>query len=757
METTKTKTVQELYDDLAKTVIQYNPGADMGRIQAAFDCAERAHSGQKRKDGSPYVTHAIAAAQIATEMGLDEDSIVAALLHDCIEDTSLNYDDIAKQFGTEVANIVDGVTKLTRVQYTSKEDEQMENMRKMLMAMSKDIRVILIKIADRLHNMRTMEYQTPEKQRSKSRETMQIYAPIAHRLGMQRVKWELEDLSLLYLDPVGYKEITDALESRRPELEKFMHGMEDKIKARLDENGIKATIYSRIKHIYSIYRKMYTQHLDLSEIFDLCALRVIVDAMPDCYNVLGYVHDMFNPVPGRFKDYISTPKPNGYQSIHTTVIGAEGIPFEVQIRTWDMHHTAEYGVAAHWKYKSGSKGVKNGDEEKFAWVRRLLETQQESEAQDFFHDLKVDMFADEVFVFSPKGDVINLPAGATPIDFAYNIHSAVGNRMVGAKINGRIVPINHVLQNGDIVDIITAKNSTGPSRDWLNIAKSGTARTKIKQWFKKEKRDENIITGREMFESELKKNGFSPAAVADEELLPQIIKKLSFATMDDMYAAIGYGGITSTRVVNRIRDEMLRAHKPLHRTILDRLNEQVDRRQKVQKNQKAVHGVLVEGLDNCLIKFSRCCTPVPGDEIVGFITRGSGVSVHCKDCTNFLSAAESGREDGRWINVSWADDTSGDKYFCTLHISSAQRNGLIMDVATVLNSLNAQVHSVNAKDLPAQGLSVATVTVEVKNVDEVRTIINRLNTIKGVVEVLRAGHHTGLHKLREAVKGADDI
>jgi GTP pyrophosphokinase len=739
------ESLQELYDNLQNTVMQHNPTADLGRIHAAFDCAERAHSGQKRKDGSPYVTHAIAAAKIVAEIGLDEDSIVAALLHDCIEDTGLEYEDIARQFGAEVADIVDGVTKLTRVQYATKEDLQMENMRKMLMAMSRDIRVILIKIADRLHNMRTMEYQTPEKQRSKSRETMQIYAPIAHRLGMQRIKWELEDLSLLYLDPVGYREITDALESKRPVLEQFMHDMEQRIQARLEAGGIQATIYSRIKHIYSIYRKMYTQHLDLSEIFDLCALRVIVQEPNDCYNVLGYVHEMFNPVPGRFKDYVSTPKPNGYQSIHTTVIGTEGIPFEVQIRTWDMHLTAEYGVAAHWKYKSGAAGVKSGDEEKFAWVRRLLETQQESEAQDFFHDLKVDMFADEVFVFSPKGDVINLPAGATPIDFAYNIHSAVGNRMVGAKINGRIVPINHVLQNGDIVDIITAKNATGPSRDWLNIAKSGTARTKIKQWFKKEKREENIVTGREMFESELRRVGISPAAVLEDEMLPGIIKKLSFGTLDDMYAAIGYGGITSTRVVNRIRDEMTRAHKPLHKSVLDKITEQADRRQKAQKPQKAIHGVLVEGLDNCLVKFSRCCTPVPGDEIVGFITRGNGVSVHCRDCANFLSAAEAGAEAGRWIQVDWAEDTSHDKYYCTIRISSVQRNGLIMDVATVLNSLNAAVSSLNARDLPAQGLSVASVTVEAKNAEEVRAIIGRLRTIKGVVEVLRAGHRSALH------------
>ena len=750
------KSLEEMYADLEETVLKYNPTADLGRIHSAYDCAERAHSGQKRKDGSPYVSHPIAAAQIAAEMGLDEDSIVAALLHDCIEDTSLEHEDIAKAFGTEVADIVDGVTKLTRVQYTTKEDEQMENTRKMLMAMSKDIRVILIKIADRMHNMRTMEYQTPDKQRSKSRETMQIYAPLAHRLGMQRVKWELEDRSLMYLDPVGYKEITDALESRRPELEKFMHGMEDKIQSRLKENGIEAKVYSRIKHLYSIYRKMYTQHLSLSEIFDLCALRVIVDESTDCYNVLGYVHEMFNPVPGRFKDYVSTPKPNGYQSIHTTVIGAEGIPVEVQIRTWDMHRTAEYGVAAHWKYKSGSKGVKTGDEEKFAWVRRLLETQQDSEAQDFFHDLKVDMFSDEVFVFSPKGDVINLPAGATPIDFAYSIHSAVGNRMVGAKINGRIVPISHTLQNGDIVDIITAKNSTGPSRDWINICKSGTARTKIKQWFKKEKREENIINGKDMFEGELRRNNISPAAVMEDNMLLHTCKKLSFPTIDDMYAAIGYGGITSTRVVNRVRDEMIRAQKPLQKTVLDKITEQADRRQKNAKPQKAIHGVLVEGLDNCLIKFSRCCTPVPGDDIVGFITRGSGVSVHCKDCTNFISAAEKNTEAGRWINVSWADDTSKDNYTCILHISSVLRNGLLMDVATVLNSLNSQVRSVNAKDMPAQNLSVVSVTLEVKNTDEVRSIINRLNTIKGVVEVLRAGHQTGLHKLREAANIKED-
>ncbi|MBR5261125.1 MAG: bifunctional (p)ppGpp synthetase/guanosine-3',5'-bis(diphosphate) 3'-pyrophosphohydrolase, partial [Oscillospiraceae bacterium] len=480
--------ILEGWNRLEKKINEAALSMDMGRVRAAFDLAVSAHEGQRRRDGSPYVTHTICAAEIIVETGLDEDSVVAALLHDVIEDTAVSYEEIAKQFGYSVADIVEGVTKLTRVNFTNREDEQMENMRKMLMAMSKDIRVILIKIADRLHNMRTMDYQTPEKQRLKSLETMQIYAPIAHRLGMQRAKWELEDLSLQYLDPVGYATIVDTIEKRRPVLDAFLQSMADKIQSRLQEWNIPSSISHRLKHTYSIYRKMYTQQLDLKEIFDLCALRIIVDNLAECYNVLGQIHDMFKPVPGRFKDYISTPKANGYQSVHTTVIGSEGIPFEVQIRTWDMHRMAEYGVAAHWKYKQGEKGLQDGDEEKFAWVRRLLETQQNSEASDFFSDLKIEMFSDEVFVFSPKGDVINLPAGGTPIDFAYGIHSAVGNRMVGAKVNGRIVPYSHELQNGDIVEILTSKACPGPSRDWLTIAKSGSTRTKIKQWFKKEKR-----------------------------------------------------------------------------------------------------------------------------------------------------------------------------------------------------------------------------------------------------------------------------
>ena len=729
----------EMFDALITKIKETCPGMDLGRIRAAYDMARLAHSGQLRKDGSPYVTHCVAAADITVDMGLDEDSIVSALLHDVIEDTNLTHEDIAHQFGEAVADIVEGVTKLTRVQYTSKEDEQMENLRKMLMAMAKDIRVILIKIADRLHNMRTMAYQSADKQRSKSLETMEIYAPIAHRLGMQRAKWELEDLSLQYLDPAGYKEITSSLEAKMGDLERFMDSMKKKIQTRLDADGVKATIYCRIKHVYSIYRKMYAQKLDINGIFDLCAFRVIVDTIPDCYNVLGIIHDMFKPVPGRFKDYISTPKPNMYQSVHTTVIGSEGIPFEVQIRTWEMHYTAEYGIAAHWKYKmgSGATAVREGDEDKFAWVRRLLESQQESDAQDFFHNLKIDMFADEVFVFSPKGDVINLPAGATPIDFAYSIHSDVGNHMVGARVNGRIVTYDHVLQNGDIVEIRTSKNAPGPSRDWLNVAKSGSARTKIKQWYKKERREENVIRGREMLEDELKHNGLTLDDAQDEETIAPILKRLSFGTIEDLYAAIGYGGVTATRVANRIRDEL--RTKPDRKTALDKVSQAAVRRENsAKKTGKPVHGILVEGLSNCLVKFSRCCTPVPGDDIVGFITRGQGVSIHRRDCTNCAQLMNQPENEGRWVGVSWAENIT-DSYVTTVTISSKDRSGLVMDIATVLNSLNAKVRSLTSRDTGA-GLAVSTITLEVKNSGELRYIMGRLASIPGVSDVVRNGN-----------------
>ena len=555
------KLVLGMYDHLVETVREYNPSADFPQIDKAFRYADTHHNGQLRKDGSPFVTHPLAVAQIiAEELRLDSESIEAALMHDCIEDTSATYAEIAKEFSPAVADLVEGVSKLTRVQYASKEEEQMENLRKMLMAMAKDIRVILIKLADRTHNMRTMEYQTAEKQRQKSLETMEIYAPIAHRLGMQRIKWELEDLSLKYLDPVGYTEITQSLEKKQREHESFMERVQAQIEARLKEQHVPyLRVYGRMKHPYSIYRKMYAQSKTMDEVFDLFAFRVIVDTVADCYNVLGVIHDLYRPVLGRFKDYIGTPKPNGYQSLHTTVMGPDGVMFEVQIRTQEMHDIAEYGIAAHWKYKQGISGSAN--EQNYEWVRRLLENQENTDAEEFIHTLKVDMFADEVFVFTPRGDVTNLPTGATPIDFAYSVHSAVGNSMVGAKVNGRIVPLDYQLKNGDVVEILTSKSAHGPSRDWLQIAKSNEARGKIRQWFKKEKREENIVNGRAAFESELKHYGISVAAVTGDELRPTLLKKTGFGNLDDMYAAIGYGGFSAQKAVNRIRDELKALNK----------------------------------------------------------------------------------------------------------------------------------------------------------------------------------------------------
>lgn len=720
--------VNKQFESLKEKILEQNPTADIDRLTRAFEYAAKAHGSQIRKDGTPFITHPLAAAEVTVEMGLDEDSIISALLHDTIEDTGATRDEIAELFGVTVADIVDGVTKLTRVQYTSKEEEEMENLRKMLMAMAKDIRVILIKIADRLHNMRTMEYQTAPKQLEKARETMEIYAPIAHRLGMQKIKWELEDLSFYYLDRTAYDEITSDLDRRKDELERFMSNVQELISTRLAQNNIKNNVYGRLKHIYSIYRKMYTQQKEFTEVFDLCAFRVIVDNIADCYNVLGHIHDMFRPVPGRFKDYISTPKPNMYQSLHTTVIGEDGIPFEVQIRTWDMHHTAEYGIAAHWKYKSGGGGLRNGDEEKFSWVRRLLESQQDSDAQDFFHDLKIDMFADEVFVFTPRGDVINLPAGATPIDFAYSIHSAIGNSMTGARINGRIVTFDHTLKNGDIVEIQTSKTSKGPSRDWMNVAKGSEARNKIRQWFKKEKREENIVHGKASFDAEMKRQGLTLDSV-NSDMLHEILKKMSFTNPEDMYASIGYGGLTALKAVNRVRDALVQISKP-HKSILDKINQLPDRA------DKAVQGIFVEGVDNCLVKFSRCCTPVPGDSVVGFITKGYGVSVHRTDCVNYLNSSARGEDAGRWVNVTWAGSDK-ETYQTSLSISAEDRDNIVLDLATALSAIKVRVRGLSARTVG--GMAEVSISLEVRNLAELLDAINKLRGVQGVRDVRRTG------------------
>lgn len=737
--------IEERYGKLEQKVKAYLPSADLSKLKAAYEYAAAQHDGQLRKDGSPFVSHPLAVADLVADLGLDLESIMAALLHDCVEDTSSTYDEVAHKFGATVADLVDGVTKLTRVQYTSKEEEQMENLRKMLMAMAKDIRVILIKICDRMHNIRTMEYQSERKQREKSLETMEIYAPIAHRLGMQRMKWEMEDLSLKYLDPIAYKEIADELEKQSQFHEAFMSSIQRSIQTRLAEERIRGTVYGRVKHIYSIYRKMYMQNKTMGEIFDLYAFRVIVDDIPSCYNVLGVIHDLYKPVLGRFKDYIGTPKPNLYQSLHTTVIGSEGMPFEVQIRTWDMHHTAEYGVAAHWKYKQGLNMNKHGSEEVFAWVRRLLETQQDTDAEEYVRTLKVDLFADEVFVFTPQGDVINLPAGATPIDFAYTIHSAIGNRMVAAKVNGRIVNFDYRLNSGEIVEIVTTKNARGPSRDWMKLAKSNEARTKIRQWFKREKREENIAHGRSMFEAELKHLGISMAQMTGEEVLPHVLKKVRFGTLDEMYAAIGFGGASAQKCSNRVREELVYLNRnQLEKQAAEKAATEAAAPVQVQvesgvvqvRNRKqSPSGVIVEDMTDCMVKFAKCCTPVPGDDIVGFITRGYGVSVHRVDCPNAIASRNKPEEKDRWVSVRW-DDSSQNSYKTALELIAKDRDGLTLDVAMVLSSAKLRLISLAANSLP-DGYAKISVVLEVKNNSDVVTVINKLGQISEVYQVTR--------------------
>jgi len=722
--------VIEKYHDLEAVILEYMPGADINRIRAAFDFANKAHGTQVRKDGSLFITHPLAAAEIVAEIGMDEDSLCAALLHDCIEDTSVTHEEIEKLFGKDVAAIVEGVTKLTRVTYTSAEEEQMENLRKMLFAMAQDIRVILIKLADRLHNLRTLEYVAQEKQREKALETMEMYAPIAHRLGMQRLKWELEDLSIKYLDPQACNEIIEGLKERHVEDETFLNTVQLRLEERLSEYGISCQVSGRIKHVYSIYRKMFSENKLLSEVLDLHAFRIIVNDIADCYNVLGHIHELYRPIPGCFKDYIGTPKPNMYQSLHTNVIGSEGVPFEVQIRTWEMHQTAEYGIAAHWKYKEG-KGGKVADEEKFAWVRRLLESQQDSDAQEFMHALKVDMFADEVFVFTPRGDVINLPFGSTPIDFAYSIHSEVGNRMTGAMVNGRLVPYSHVLSNGDIIKILTSNSAKGPSRDWLDIIKSPEARNKIRQWFKKEKREENVIHGKLSFEAELRHANITFSEAMHNDILPKILSRASFGSLDEMYAAIGYGGISAQKVVNKVREELRIAAK----TKKDDPVPSVAPEPKADISLKRLKGVMVEGLDNCLVKFARCCTPIPGDAVVGFITRGFGVSVHRQDCRNYISSLKEPEEGGRWVRVSWAD-TEGSLYSTTIDVQVLDRVGIVVDVASVLNALNVKIASFNAR-AASGGVTQITIVVDVKNRDELVSAMAKLMSVTGVTDVRR--------------------
>ena len=739
----------ERYAELERHIVEANPATDTARIRAAFEYANDHHGPQLRKSGEPYIIHPIAVAEIINELELDQDSIVAALLHDCIEDTDSTHDEIARLFGPQVADLVEGVTKLTRMQYTSREDEQMENLRKMFVAMAKDVRVILIKLCDRLHNMRTLQYQSDKKQKEKSLETMEVYAPIAHRLGMQKLKWELEDLALKYLDPVGYHDVEQALWDLTQENSEFLERMQAQIEERLQTDGLHCKVYGRLKHLYSIYRKMYAQNKTIKEIFDIYAFRVMVDDIPSCYNVLGCIHDMFKPVLGRFKDYIGTPKPNGYQSLHTTVVGREAIPFEVQIRTWQMHQTAEYGVAAHWKYKEGMANEQLGTEREFEWVRKLLESQQDADPDEFVRTLRVDMFSDEVFVFTPNGDVKSLPAGATPIDFAYSIHSAVGNSMTGARVNGRIVTFETPLKNGDIVEIITSKNAHGPSRDWMKICKSNEARNKIRQWYKKERRDENIATGRASFETELKHAGLSIASItATAELTDTLLRRVRFGSLDELYAAIGYGGMSAQKAVGRMKEELTRLGR------LERQRAEQEALRAAASTGEAIfpagkagaapkprhsdNGIIVEGLDNCMVKFSKCCTPVPGDPVVGFITKGYGVSIHRQDCPNADPARRKPEEAGRWVKVSWADAGEDAHFRTSLDISAKDRDGLTLDVAMILSAQKVRLNNISARSQP-DGYAMVNLEMSVKDKAELSAVINKLSAVPGVCLVRRAG------------------
>lgn len=717
-------------DFLIERVQKQNPYANVKKIRAAYACAADAHEGQKRRNGEPYIIHPVAVAEIIVEMGLDTDSICAGLLHDCIEDTGFGYREIENKFGTSVAELVDGVTRLGMLRY-SKEQEQMEDLRKMFMAMAKDIRVILIKLADRLHNARTFQHLPERKQRDKALETMEIYAPIAHRLGMQRIKWELEDLSLKCLDPIGYDEIVEGLKAQSAQHEEFLEHIRQTIDGKLDDAHIVHEISARVKHIYSIYRKMYAQHKTINEIYDICAVRVIVGTVVDCYNVLGYIHDLYKPIPGRFKDYISTAKPNGYQSLHTTVIGRAGVPFEVQIRTAEMHRMAEYGVAAHWKYKQGLD--RRGSEEAFAWIRQLLEAQQDTEAEDFIKNIKVDLFADEVFVFTPKGDVVNMPAGAITIDLAYAIHSAVGNRMVGCKVNGRIAPIDTQLKNGDIVEILTSKETHGPSRNWVKIVRTTEARNKIKQWFKKECREENIAQGKEELDRELRANLLYNGFYDNEEIQQDVLQKFSFKALDEMYASIGYGGITVTKVVNKVKDDVNKMRRQSAQT------EPVVH-PTVRRTGKSQSGVIVEDIDNCLIKFARCCTPIPGDDIIGFITRGYGVSIHRRDCVN-VHTNGSEEDRARWVNCWWDEDLVAsnphrEKFQTGLQISTKNRIGILADIATLFSGAHVNVHELSARDL-ADGFAIINAMIDVTGISQLDNIMSRLRNTKGVVDVIR--------------------
>ncbi len=733
---------EDLFQDLLNTIRSYHPSTDLSMIEKAYGVALKAHKDQKRKSGEPYIIHPLCVAIILAELELDKETIIAGILHDVVEDTILTVSELAEQFGEEVALLVDGVTKLTQLSYSKDKVEiQAENLRKMFLAMAKDIRVILIKLADRLHNMRTMQYQTPIKQIEKSRETMDIYAPIAQRLGISKIKIELDDLSLKYLEPEVYKDLAEKISSKKEEREEFIANVVKDVSEHIEQTGITAKIDGRIKHFFSIYKKMVNQNKTLEQIFDLFAVRILVDTVKDCYAALGVIHEMYKPIPGRFKDYIAMPKPNMYQSLHTTLIGPQGQPFEIQIRTFEMHRTAEFGIAAHWKYKESQDGkhTQDTEEAKLTWLRQILEWQRDlSDNKEFLSLLKndLDLFSDSVYCFTPKGDVKNLPAGSNPVDFAYSIHSAVGNKMVGARVNGKLVTIDYVIQNGDRIEIITSQNSKGPSRDWLNLVKSTQAKNKINQWFKTELKEDNIIRGKEMMVAYCKTKAIVLSDLLKPEFMEACMRKYGFRDWDSIYAAVGHGGLKEGQVVNKLQEEYTKKHRKeiTDEKVLDAIAEvRMDRPAIV----KSKGGIVVQGIHDVAVHFSKCCSPVPGDEIIGFVTRGRGVSVHRTDCINIINLSE--EERARLIDAEWdiSEDKKGNElYTAEIKIYANNRNGVLLDVSRIFTENKVDVTSMNVRT-SKQGTATISVGFEIRGVEQLNAIVAKLRNVESVIDIER--------------------
>ncbi|SMP49368.1 RelA/SpoT family protein [Anoxynatronum buryatiense] len=721
-----------MLENLITMIEEYNPQCDVELIIRAFQYAESAHEGQYRKSGDRYFSHPVEVAKILIQMQMDSSTIAAGLMHDVLEDTPNSYEKLKSEFGVEIAELVEGVTKLTKMSFETQEEKQAENLRKMFVAMAKDIRVVLIKLADRLHNMRTLKFQSDEKKKEKAHETLDIFAPIAHRLGISRIKWELEDLSLLYMDPEGYYALVEKVAKKRKDREDFINLVIRDLKEKLSDFDIENEIYGRPKHFYSIYKKMVNQGRAFEEIFDFLAIRVIVDSIKDCYGVLGVVHTIWKPIPGRFKDYIAMPKPNMYQSLHTTVIGPKGEPFEIQIRTWEMNQIAEYGIAAHWKYKENQTTRESSNiDEKLGWLSQMMEWEKETkDPKEFMESLKIDLFTNEVFVFTPKGKVIDLPAGATPIDFAYKIHSDIGNKCVGAKVDGRIVPLNYKLKNGNIIEVLTSSNSNGPSRDWLKIVQSSQAKTKIKQWFKKERREENITKGKEMLEQNVKRMNVPMQLAMNPKTLTSVAKRMSLASEEDLYATLGYGGITLAQILPKIREYIKREipSEELEKWMPALPKKESDKKRPVKKSQ----GVSVKGIDNIMVRFSKCCNPVPGDDIVGYITRGRGVSVHRRDCP---SLSESPEKDERVIEVEWDGDTQID-FQAEIQINATDRKGLLREITQLLTDMKVTVNALNARTSKDHSASINLV-IETKDIAFLEHLMQKCRRMEGVLDVYR--------------------